>query len=170
MHIIAESCTPAKIRLKYLEITDKRAIFADKRERTMIRILDIEQYSVRLKATIQKSGRLGFTADTAEALALSTDMSVQFARDDEGDRALYMVLREGQPANSFRVMKAGQYFYLPTRQMFDAFGEDYINKVVMFDLTPIDSLDAQFGGRVYKMARRELDRNNKKESEEDMEK
>lgn len=136
----------------------------------MIRILDIEQYSVRLKATIQKSGRLGFTADTAEALALSTDMSVQFARDDEGDRALYMVLREGQPANSFRVMKAGQYFYLPTRQMFDAFGEDYINKVVMFDLTPIDSLDAQFGGRVYKMARRELDRNNKKESEEDMEK
>ncbi len=134
----------------------------------MIRILDIEQYSVRLKATIQKSGRLGFTADTAEALALSTAMSVQFARDDDGDRALYMVLRDGQPANSFRVMKAGQYFYLPTKQMFDAFGEDYINKVVMFDLTPIDSLDAQFGGRVYKMTRRELDRNKQKESEEDM--
>ena len=68
------------------------------------------------------------------------------------------------------LMKAGQYFYLPTKQMFDAFGEDYINKVVMFDLAPIASLDAQFGGKVYKMVRRELDRNKQKESEENMEK
>ena len=134
----------------------------------MISLLDIEQYSVKLKATIQQTGRLGFTAETAKALGLTVQMSVQFARDDAGDRALYMVLHEGQVDNSFRMMKAGQYFYLPTKQMFDAFGEDYINKVVMFDLAPVSSLDAQFCGKVYKMVRRELYRNKQKESEADM--
>ena len=115
-------------------------------------------FSVKLKATIQQTGRLGFTAETAKAFGLTPQMHVQVARDDEGDRALYMVLRDGQVDNSFRVMKAGQYFYLPTKQMFDAFGEDYINKVVMFDLTPIAGLDTQLGGKVYKMVRRELPR------------
>lgn len=134
----------------------------------MIQILDIGQYSVKLKATIQQTGRLGFTAETAEVLALSVQKSVQFARDDEGDKALYMVLRDGQPDNSLRVMKAGKYFYLPTKQMFDAWGEDYINKVVMFDMVHVASLDAQFGGQVYKMVRRELDKRKQKGMEVNM--
>lgn len=124
----------------------------------MIATIDITPYRQRLKATIQQTGRLGFTEATAKALALTRRAHVQFARDDEGDRALYMILREGQVDNSFRVMKAGQYFYLPTKRLFDAFGEDYVNKVVMFDLTPIAGLDTQLGGKVYKMVRRELPR------------
>ena len=149
-------------------LNEFNSVYLRLKRKTMISLLDIGQYSVKLKATIHQTGRLGFTAETAKALSLTNQMHVQFARDDEGDRALYMVLREEEVGNSFRVMKAGQYFYLPTKQMFDAFGEDYINKVVMFDLTPVASLDAQFGGRVYKMVRRELDRNKQKESEADM--
>ena len=156
--------------LKNILLYEFNSVYLRLKRKDVISLLDIEQYSVKLKATIQQTGRLGFTAETAKALGLTPQMHVQFARDDEGDRALYMVLREEEVGNSFRVMKAGQYFYLPTKQMFDAFGEDYINKVVMFDLTPIASLDTQFGGKVYKMVRRELDRNKQKESEENMEK
>lgn len=128
----------------------------------MIRILDVNQYRVKLKATIQKSGRLGFTAKTAETLALSSRCSVQLARDSEDDKALYMILIDGSAENSLGVKKAGKYFYLPTKRMFDAFYEDYNNKVVIFDLIPVPKLDAQFGGKVFKMMRRELNRNKSK--------
>ena len=143
-------------KAKNVLLNEFSSVYLRLKRKNMISLLDLEQYSVKLKATIQQTGRLGFTAETAKAFGLTPQMHVQFARDDEGDRALYMVLREGQVDNSFRVMKAGQYFYLPTKQM--------------FDLAPIASLDAQFGGKVYKMVRRELDRNKQKESEENMEK
>ena len=124
----------------------------------MITILDIGQYKVKLKATIQQTGRLGFTADTADRLHLSEETYVQFARDDEGERTLYMVLHREPTGNSFRVMKSGKYFYLPTKQMFDAFGEDYERYNIMFDLVRTESLDAQLGGQVYKMSRRMKER------------
>ena len=42
-----------------------------------IKILSAKQFATKLKATIQASGRLGFTADTATALGLE---SGKFAR------------------------------------------------------------------------------------------
>lgn len=121
----------------------------------MLKIIDTSQFNVKLKATIQKTGRLGFTNDTALALKLSTDTFVRFAEDDEEAGSLFLILSDIEDANSFRVGKSGQYYYLPTKLMFDAFGYNYQDGVIMFDLVRKADYDATLSGRVYKLKRKE---------------
>lgn len=120
----------------------------------MITEIDISSFTEKLKATIQKTGRLGFTDETAKVLNLQNMKCAKFARDDKDSKILYLVLCEEEQNNSFRVVKSGAYFYLPTKLMFDAFDFDYINNVVMFDLVRMSSLDNEIGGIVYKMCKR----------------
>lgn len=121
----------------------------------MLKIIDTSQFNVKLKATIQKTGRLGFTDETSRALKLSTETYARFALDDEEEGSLFLVLSEVEDANSFRVNKSGQYYYLPTKLMFDAFGYDYKAGVIMFDLVRKSDYDATLSGRVYKLKRKE---------------
>ncbi|MCD8387828.1 MAG: hypothetical protein LUD17_13195 [Bacteroidales bacterium] len=121
----------------------------------MIRIIDTSQFNVRLKATIQKTGRLGFTEETARVLNLSTDLCARFAMDDEQENSLFLVLSETEDSNSFRVTKSGQYYYLPTKLMFDAFGYNYKEGVIIFDLVRRAEYDATLMGRVYQLKRKE---------------
>lgn len=121
----------------------------------MLKIIDTSQFNAKLKATIQKTGRLGFTEETSRVLKLSTDTFVRFAQDDEEDGSLFLVLSETDDANSFRVGKSGQYYYLPTKLMFDAFGYNYKAGTIIFDLVRKADYDATLAGRVYKLKRKE---------------
>ena len=49
---------------------------------------DAKIYTVRLKATIQSTGKLGFTADTMDQLKLTADCSVYLAPDDENKKVM----------------------------------------------------------------------------------
>lgn len=137
----------------------------NKKETSMISIIRTRDFNVKLKATIHSSGRLGFTADTATALSLSSSSFAKFARDDEDDKSLYLIVTSTGDDDSFRVTKSGAYYYLPTTLMFESFGYDYKKFNIMFDLVRMSNLDELLGGHVYKLNKRVLMRKERKTKE-----
>lgn len=120
----------------------------------MITIIRTSEYNVKLKATIHSSGRLGFTADTADKLNLSGEVYVKFAKDDDNENELFMVLVSNEDEDSFKVVKSGKYYYLPTTAMFQSFGYDFKKYNIMFDLVRMSDYDNIVNGRVYKLNKR----------------
>lgn len=127
-----------------------------------IRIIDTTQFNVRLKATIQATGKLGFTRDTAKTLELEAGGGVNFAKDDATNE-LYMIIIDHEDASAFKVCKSGAYFYIPTKLMFDSLGMEYAIKNVMFDLIRMPELDEELNGKTYKMNQRINERPMRKE-------
>ena len=124
----------------------------------MLKLISAVQYSTKMKATIQATGKLGFTKETAEIWQLNQDNSIQFARDEEDNNQLYLILYPDVRDEAFRVNKSGDYFYLATKLMFDDFGIDYKTTNVMFDLVRTESQDPEDGAKAYRMDMRHTDR------------
>lgn len=119
---------------------------------------DAQVYTVRLKATIQSTGRLGFTFDTMEMLKLNPECSIYLAPDDSNKRIMYMgVLRERRD-DAFPVLSAGKYVYLNTRQLFETLGIDFVNNVNFYDLSRYEEGDEIMESECYKMVRRDRPR------------
>ena len=93
-------------------------------------------YAVKLKATIHSSGKLGFTDETSRSLKLLSIPGVKFALDETG--ILYMTLCKKADDDCFKVCKAGAYYYVNAKALFDDKGYDYKNNSIIFDLTKIE--------------------------------
>lgn len=110
-----------------------------------------KEFTVRLKATIQGTGKLGFTADTIETLRLTPECSIYLAPDDENRKVMYMgVLRE-RKEDAFPVLSSGKYFYLNTTNLFKSLKLDFEHKVYMFDLSRFGEGDDAMEAECYKM-------------------
>ena len=118
-----------------------------------IRILNAKQFTTKLKATIQFSGRLGFTEETANALDLSVGKFARFAQDDEKN-TLYLIIIDKASEDAFQIRSSSGYYYVPTKMMFDMLGFDYEHNTIMFDLIRQPSLDADLMGQAYLMKQR----------------
>ena len=118
-----------------------------------IRIINAKQFTTKLKATIQFSGRLGFTEDTANALDLSVGKFARFAQDDEKN-TLYLIIIDKASEDAFQIKLSSTYYYVPTKMMFDMLGFDYEHNTIMFDLIRQPSLDTDLMGQVYLMKQR----------------
>ena len=100
-----------------------------------LRILQNEEANARLKATIQRSGKLGLTDATAKRLGFGEGSAVQFAEDDEEKGVYYLINKVSPDAeNAYKVCKAGDYFYVNARGLFDRLGFDYEKYNIIFDL------------------------------------
>lgn len=119
---------------------------------------DAQQYTVRLKATIQSTGKLGFTFDTMEMLKLTPECSIYLAPDDSNKKVMYMSVLRERKEDAFPVLSAGKYVYLNTRQLFETLNIDYTNNVNFFDLTRYEEGDEIMEGECYKMTRRDRPR------------
>ena len=111
-----------------------------------IKLLSAKQFATKLKATIQASGRLGFTAD---------------AQDDENG-SLYLIINSERSEDAFEIRVSSGYYYVPTKVMFDTLGYDYENGNIMFDLVRQPSLDDDLQGQVYFMKQRPIKNKEKK--------
>lgn len=131
----------------------------------MINFIKTSDFNVKLKATIHSSGRLGFTADTANSLALSEGVFVKFARDDENENELFMVIVAECDEDAFKVIRSGKYYYLATTAMFQSFGYDFKKYNIMFDMVRMKDYDEIVNGKVYKLNKRVLMRKEKKTKE-----
>ena len=125
-----------------------------------IRILSAKQFATKLKATIQASGRLGFTSETANALDFKSGKFAKFAKDDENG-SLYLIISE----DAFSIRESSGYYYVPTKVMFDTLGFNYENGNIMFDLVRQPSLDDDLQGQVYFMKQRQIKTREKKKNE-----
>lgn len=117
-------------------------------------IFNAKDYTTRLKATIQSTGKLGFTAETISQLELNPNCSIFIAPDSDDEQTLYMGVCRHLDENAFPVLKSGIYYYLNTKQLFDKLGVRYVNATVMFDLARFEEGDAVLGCECYKMSMR----------------
>ena len=118
-----------------------------------IKILSAKQFATKLKATIQASGRLGFTAETATALGFESGKFAKFAKDDENGNLYLIIINEGSE-DAFEIRLSSGYYYISTKVMFDTLGYNYENGNIMFDLVRQPSLDDDLQGQVYFMKQR----------------
>lgn len=133
-----------------------------------ITIISAKQFKGRLKATIQATGKLGFTSDTARHLNLSDEKHAKFAKDDESN-ALYLIIINKGDEDAFPIRESSGYYYASTARMFDMLGMDYQNMTIMFDLVRQVSLDETLQGEVYLMRKRQKPRNDKDKGKDEEE-
>lgn len=116
---------------------------------------DAQEMCVKLKVTVQRTGRLGFTAATATALQLSEGSAILIAPDDTNQEKLYMVITTADDKRAFPLACVSGYYSAPTRGLFDRLGVDYINYNNMYDLVREPEMDEHVGGlTVYGMTHR----------------
>ena len=131
-----------------------------------IKIISAKRFATKLKVTIQKSGRLGFTEETARYLNLDNEKFAKFAQDDENG-ALYLIIYDMRDEDSFDIRSSSGYYYVSAKMMFDSLGMDYEKNVIMFDLVRKPSLDETLEGQVFLMKTRISKRKETKDEEID---
>lgn len=112
-----------------------------------------------VKATIHRSGKLGFSQAAIDKLELNQDTYAKLAinESDRKDTNLYLKVVREYDGESLKVNKAGNYYYLNTRDFFNELGVDYYKKRIIYDIVDMD-----YGGEVlFKLIKREKERSKK---------
>jgi len=106
-----------------------------------------------LKATAHKTGKLGFTVDAARKMQLSVEKSagIGINEDDQSDKSLYVIIYPNKQEGAFNISKAGQYYYINTKALFDSLKIDYVKDYVVYDISE-KTIDNQ---EMFKFKRRE---------------
>ena len=117
-------------------------------------LISAKEFNIKLKCTIHSTGKLGFTEAAAKHMGLTNQSYMQFARDDEDKDVLYLIHHKNENIDSFKVIKAGAYFYLNTKAMFDSLGFDYKKHTIIFDM--VDQKEDNL--EVYKLIKRQKPR------------
>lgn len=121
-------------------------------------IFDAKELTQKLKATVQRTGKLGFTFETLEALHIQQGTHIRIAEDTESKRVLWLGVMQEPADNAFPVNKAGDYYYVNTTKLFEKINLDFKKKNCMFDMSRAAEYDEQIGGECYKMQLRATDR------------
>ena len=110
-----------------------------------------KDFSLKPKATIQQTGKLGFNTDAISQLEIDENKAVVLAPDTQDKRVLYMALVPADNDSAFGIRKSGMYYYINTKQLFDCLDFDYQKHTIIFDIVRFDKYDEQIGGECYKM-------------------
>ena len=110
-----------------------------------------EEYGI-IKATVHKSGRLGFSSGAQKFMNLSEDhkFKVGFNNEDKNDDSIYLVGTSKENEQGFKVYKAGAYFYLKLKSVFENNKIDYKNENTIYNIEKITN-----GIEYYKLNKRE---------------
>ena len=118
-------------------------------------ILNSGDYTKKLKATIHRTGKLGFTKETADELKLNETLFVRFANDLEDPNVIYLAISKEEKPGCFKLMKSSDYYSVSTGKMFKELGFDYSKRTVMFDVERETSGDEIMEGECYKLSKRD---------------
>jgi hypothetical protein len=99
---------------------------------------DVKTAPLRPKATVHRSGKVGFNSDAADFMGLSgeEEFCVAYNPEQGPDGDLYL-LPPGPdvPENScIGVAKAGEYFHLNLRRFFERYEIDYETYKIVYDI------------------------------------
>lgn len=120
-----------------------------------MKILSARQYNCSLKVTIQQTGRMNFTDDTAKALALTPNKGVKFFMEGEPEQ-LCMAIVDEPDEDCFQIRKSGAYYYVAAQLLFDELNVDYKTFTVYYDLVRCVAYDEPAGGQSFKMNQRTI--------------
>lgn len=119
-----------------------------------IKFFNADDFSTSLRCTIQKTGKLGFTDFTQKQLSMDEGTYIRIGERNVSENEKQLFLQICDPTDKvggFKISKAGRYYYLNTKVLFDELGYDYKKKPIIFELVKYDGEK-----KIYKMIRRNL--------------
>ena len=92
-----------------------------------------------IKASVHKTGKLGFSSGASKLMDLETVkyFNIGLNKADEEDKSLYLVPIEEETDKSFKVVKAGEYYYVFIKNVLRELKIDYKNESVIYDIDEI---------------------------------
>lgn len=117
-----------------------------------LNFFNAEEIQGNAKCTIHKSGKLGFSMDAINMIGIDENKSIGIAAGEDYDDTgnLYIKVFEGDKRGAFSVSKAGEYYYLNTKNLFNKLDIDYKREKVIYDVTEYEINGEQY----YKLIRR----------------
>lgn len=116
------------------------------------------------KCTVHTTGKLGFSDGAIKKLTLQQGnyMVIATNEEDGSDDSLYAWIDTDAGSGGFKVAKAGEYFYVNTKPLFDKLGIDYANEdfITIYDVTDFE----YEGQKIYKLKKRVQKRSKKKKN------
>lgn len=105
-----------------------------------------------VKATVHKTGKMGFSTGAIKVLGLEKNKYFKLAvnEEDEKDNNLYLIVAKDADADTFVTNKAGAYYYLKVKHILDELGIDYKSETIIFDIREVKEVDI----KCYKLSRR----------------
>ena len=121
-----------------------------------LKFINAESFDTNLKCSIHKNGKLGFSSSAINKLKIDNNKSVKFAQNEDEDENgnLYVVIQDSITDDAFKINKAGDYYYMNTKAMFDELSYDYRNKTIIFDIVKTEIKHNELS--VYKLIKREV--------------
>ena len=119
---------------------------------------------VAVKLTVHKTGRLGFSKSAIDLLSIRVNKYCKFATNnaDANDKSVYMVIGPSGDEYSFKISKAGEYYYVKAESFLNEMNIDFEDKTktIIFDIQQIE----YNGEKIYKLKKRivEIKKLNKK--------
>lgn len=109
-----------------------------------------------IKATVHRSGKLGFTQGAAKLIDFEANPMFKIGRkrsEAASNDILYMIPVKEKDDLTFTALKAGGYYYLKTKRLLTQIGIDYRNvegESISFEIDEI----VENGSKYYKLIRR----------------
>lgn len=103
-----------------------------------------------IKASVHKTGKLGFSSGAEKFMNLREDLYTKIGFDKENDNKLYLIIQENSD-NAFKIAKAGEYFYINLKHVFDSKNIDYKSKSIIYDIKK----ETEDGVEFFLLSRRE---------------
>lgn len=106
-----------------------------------------------IKATVHKTGKLGFSSGASKFMDLENIkfFNIGLNKANEDDKSLYLVPIENETDKSFKIVKAGEYYYIFIKNILRELKVDYKNESVIYDIEEIENN----GQQLFKLLRRE---------------
>lgn len=108
------------------------------------------------KATIHKNGNLGLSTEAVKLMGINKNTYLTLGRNKESsrDNNIYIMIVDKENEYGLKVNKAGDYYYLNTKNYFADSGIDFIKKKIIYDISILND-DEMI---IYKLSMRELQR------------
>jgi hypothetical protein len=108
------------------------------------------------RASVHKTGRIGFTIQTANRFEIGIDKSMGLAvnEEDPNDTSIYGILYDKGGVETYKIMKAGDYHSVNAKSFFETVGIDYSNGDISYNVSEIDIE----GNRILKFSLRYVER------------
>ncbi|NLP56600.1 hypothetical protein [Lutibacter sp. B1] len=105
-----------------------------------------------VKATVHKTGKLGFSSGASKFMNIENINFFNIGLNkEEEDKSLYLVPVEIETEKSFKVVKAGDYYYVFIKNIMRELKIDYKNETVIYDIEEMEYEN----NKMFKLIRRE---------------
>jgi hypothetical protein len=113
-----------------------------------------------IKMTIHFNGKTGFSEAAVKMLNIDETSYIMLGYDDTNKQKgiEYLAALSTKDETAYKLHKAGKYYYLNTKRLYDGLNYEYTKKKYIFDI--VDANQSYNGIKLYKLNMREIDRKN----------